>query len=573
MSETPALPFPVVKVNEPRIDVQPRLYYANMGGSNITQQVIKATTVSDNQIVFSATTPSPNVFLSRRMYVEYTLSFTFADAKANTVDIANNGTTYGLRAFPLSACTETLTLKLNNSTITTNLRDVIHALQHFGSSPEERNRWMSGCPSYPDQFQFYSNMAEADQAGARNPFSRYASNNVEQTRYCAPWGTFNAARTVFTTNKLYESVFAPCLNWSDQEVPGFVGITSFQLIYTLGDLGRAWCDAVAAAAGAFLQRVTFATQEVNLHVEYITPQVTVPPPLKSWYPYFELGRYVKPSVQIQAGAEVVDQHTDTLSFSSIPKRIYIFARIPKAGTPVSMANQTDTFAEISHINVNWNNQAGILSSASQKDLHDMSVRAGSEQSWQQFRLYQGSILCIRPGIDIPLSALEANGSRGTYQFQCSLTLKNNTANPSVFDIIVVPVLEGFMEISNQTVTLHTGELTQQIINDAPWANPGTMATVKNMFGGAWYNDIWNAIKKPLNVASKIGKAIAPALTAIPEVGSFVAPAVHTLSSGFENLTGGRRRKPRGGRARTRSHSKKRRGGRKMSRSALRVRIA
>ncbi len=571
MTDSSSMPFPVVKVQEPRIDVQPRVYYANMGGANVTQQVVKATTTTNNQIVFSATTPSPNVFLSRRMYIEYQLQFNFERQKAGDVATANNAVTYGLRAFPLSACTETLTLKLNNSTITTNLRDVIHAMQHFGSSPEERNRWMSGIPSIQDQFQQYGQMAADDQAGARNVFSRWASNNVEQSRLSGLWGTFDAGtRQIYSTFELYEPIFAPCLNWSDQEVPGFVGVTSFQLIFTLGNLGRAWSDAVLPAGNARITAASFpANYSASLHIEYITPQITVPPPIHTFYPYYELGRYVKSSQTIANGAVSAPQSTDTLSFSSIPKRIYVYARVPLAPTIDAIANQTDTFAEIQKINVTWNNQAGILSSASPKDLHDMSVRAGSDQSWIQFRYYQGAVLCIRPGIDIPLGALEANGSRGTYQFRAELTLKNNTGADTPFDMIVVPVLEGFLEIDNQVVKQHIGELTQQIINDSKFAPPGTLAFTKNMFGGAWYNDLWDVIKKPLNIVSKIGEAAAPALSAIPGYGAVVSPIVSGVSGTMRRLTGGK-----GRRARSKSGSRpRRRGGRKISRSCLKARIA
>ena len=67
---------------------------------------------------------------------------------------------------------------------------------HYGSGPEERNKWMSGFPSYLDQNQNYVTGA-FDTAtrgvffGARNPFSAYASNNLEVTRNADVWGTYS----------------------------------------------------------------------------------------------------------------------------------------------------------------------------------------------------------------------------------------------------------------------------------------------------------------------------------------------------------------------------------------------
>ena len=97
------LPMPLVKINEPRIELEPRVYYANCGGSNITQQMINATTISPSQLMFVTTTPSTNVFLSRRMYVEYQMQITFAALKGADVPTCQNLITAGLRAFPLSS--------------------------------------------------------------------------------------------------------------------------------------------------------------------------------------------------------------------------------------------------------------------------------------------------------------------------------------------------------------------------------------------------------------------------------------------------------------------------------------
>ena len=47
-----SLPMPVVKIQEPRIDIEPRVYFANVGGANITQQEINATTSDQPTIDF-----------------------------------------------------------------------------------------------------------------------------------------------------------------------------------------------------------------------------------------------------------------------------------------------------------------------------------------------------------------------------------------------------------------------------------------------------------------------------------------------------------------------------------------
>ena len=57
-----SLPLEVQKIKDPRIDVVNKVYFANQGGANVTQYQIASTTSTNNQILFTTTTPSPDVF-------------------------------------------------------------------------------------------------------------------------------------------------------------------------------------------------------------------------------------------------------------------------------------------------------------------------------------------------------------------------------------------------------------------------------------------------------------------------------------------------------------------------------
>lgn len=201
-------------------------------------------------------------------------------------------------------------------------------------------------------------------------------------------------------------------------------------------------------------------------MEYITPQINQPIPQIRFYPYFELGRYIKAGGVVNAGVAAQPINSDNISFSSVPKRIYVYLKEREAGAIANVAQQTDTFAVITSISMNWNNQAGVLSSASQKDLYDMSVRAGSDQSWIQFSRLQGSVVCIEPGISIPLGALEANGSKGNYQMQLVVGYTNNKTVNCTFDLYVIGVLEGYLEINNQTCRPELHVLTEEMVAKA-----------------------------------------------------------------------------------------------------------
>ena len=53
--------------------------------------------------------------------------------------------------------------------------------------------------------------------------------------------------------------------------------------------------------------------------------------------------------------------------------------------PLQTWTDTDSFLTIKKININWNNSSGVCSSYTQSDLVRISVEAGSNQSWDEFR--------------------------------------------------------------------------------------------------------------------------------------------------------------------------------------------
>ena len=77
--------------------------------------------------------------------------------------------------------------------------------------------------------------------GARNPFSAYATNDVEVTRNADVWGTYNAAGTTWTSDDLIEPVFVSPMNWSEHDCIGISGLRQFELTFQYtNQLYRMW---------------------------------------------------------------------------------------------------------------------------------------------------------------------------------------------------------------------------------------------------------------------------------------------------------------------------------------------
>lgn len=546
--------IPIQKLRDPQLDIVPRVYYAKMGGSNITHNEYSAISSTNSQVVFSTTTPSVNVGLSRRMYWQMNVVVSFPSTGASAVPVENLPTvadllrsnSSGLRAYPCAYATDTLSLKLNNATITVNTADIIHATQRYGTNPDERNKFMSGSPSFPDEIPSFSAVGGLD-AGARNPFSQYTTNVEEISRQPFHWLSDVTIETAPVTVPptpqervrscvitLLEPLFVPPLNWTERDVQALFGIQTIDITVQLASnlknriFSGIFTDAAAGQNGLNSAVVSVGANGLKpiLHVLYITPQSNEDIPRVLHYPYYEIGKYSTNGASLSANKYAVSgvrldackssTNVNNISLHSVPKRVYIYGAVRKSAYDSAVGGKIpNIFARITKMSVNWNNQAGMLSSASEYDLYRMSVKNGCDQSWTEWTTYTGGVLCLEPSTDLGLGLVEAPGSRGNYQLQYKIDYENliyddiaipdEAVNKYPYDIFTVVINEGFMTINDATVSLDIGVLTEQAINDAEYAPHGTFNEISNLWGGGFFGDLWRGIK----TAAKIGVKIAP----------------------------------------------------------------
>lgn len=539
---------PVVKVQDPTLDVVDRIYYAKMGALSATHNQIQAISASDSQVVFNTTTPSVNVGVDRRMYVEYLFTVTSSSpavAKAEDLPAALFSTNRGLRQFPVASSVESYQLKLNNSTITINMEDMVHALHRYGSSPQERNCYMSGSPSMPDEFWLFDEFnpalppsrSGAIISGARQPFSEYATNIREASRNLKVWvesvtykAAPNANEVASFTLRVREPVFIPPLNWSENDVLCLFGIQTIDLIANHSSLQRVLEGTLNNAD----YTVSLNNTKPLLHLYYVSPQINQEIPRLLHYPFYEIGRYISNGATLTQGNQGMvigatipatargTTNVNNITLHSIPKRLYIYVQQRKGAT-VERFRQADLWARIDRIRINWDNMAGKLSTAESYDLYRMSVKNGLDMSWAQWSRFCGSVLCIEPATDLGLSPLEASGSRGNYQFSYQIDYtsirpsQNGLEAPPVstdYDVYTLAVNEGFLTINDSVVSQDTGVLTERSISEANWAPAGTYNEIKNLYGGSFAGDIWKAVKKGVRGLAEVVKVGAPIVSQV-----------------------------------------------------------
>lgn len=265
----------------------------------------------------------------------------------------------------------------------------------------------------------------------------------------------------------------------------------------------------------------------------------------------------------------------SIQFNTIPDQIFVYLARSQASRDDTTS---DVYGVINNVSVNFMNQTGLLASASQFDLYMISrkngyqgsladwgawatsgnaagnaaitavngslpgndfsagnypqpiIDAGSYVNGIQYaggaalasqvtlpapnNSYRGSVLCIKPGLDLGLEPSLAPSMNGLYNFQITVTWYNNslglcraTANPPAggaatyspgsmatsYVLYVVPITSGIITIKDNGTVTQTGLLTRSDVLRAQ-SSPSLAANeAAKLVGGDFFNSLKNLL--------------------------------------------------------------------------------
>ena len=479
------------------------------------------------------------------------------------ISIFNYGQTDALQVFPLQSLFSTMSSTINNSVVTINLNDVLQAILLMNET-NELYEYNGTTNTLPDDT-FY-NYADAILSNS-NPLG--ALNNTDYDMSCIPrgclpvslfnivhnWtaGTGGAAgsNSSFTigaggsnnntqvntwswnmTFKVVEPLLmSPWLFGNPKICPAIYGIQNLNFQFNIGNTNRVFSSALP-----YITNISLAAQDpfqnTCLYLNFITCQSTQLLQSKNVVPYYELPRYIMSPSQNQVLAATAaytapDNLTvaatastftsvcgipinpgtytsNNIQLNQIPDKVIIFARIP-------LANQTcqnsSSFACISNISINFNNNAGLLSSVPQYTLYQMSKKNGSTQTWSQFCGFQssisgtnnggytiipttGSLLVLEFGTDIPLpGSYYAPGSLGSFNFQFTIQLYNQSTVAYTPDIVLVTLNSGLFVSDRGSSSIYTGILNREDVLSTSEQTPYTKADVDRLIGSGFHSHL------------------------------------------------------------------------------------
>ena len=336
---------------------------------------------------------------------------------------------------------------------------------------------------------------------------------------------------------------------------------------------------VAAPAGGLFQTA-------KLLFMFLTPHPSDLMPARNIVPFYELPRYITtglPTVPAlvksvdavaskaaiaPTGGYVVPYSTtggtsltsQTLQLNQIPDKLIIMVR-KQIGT--QSFGDSDSYLPIRGININFNNNSGILASATCEDLYRMTKDNCSNQNWQQwlgltntilgsqavggsnislgpvnalstvaptlniqkFAALQtcGSVLVLEFGKDIQLvEDFFAPGSLGNFNIQVQVRCENqmcadagSSTGQIPIEMVMVTMNSGVFVCERGTSSTYTGILTRADVLEASEQDAYTRSDVQRMVGGSFHDMIKSGVSK----LAPLVKAAAPHV--LPHVEKYV----------------------------------------------------
>lgn len=583
--------FTKVLIRDERLDCEDSIPFAvYRSGSNVTVATFEAISQSASSIVFNVQVPSETTVLDRRVIWEATVDFdvTFTSAAVGSVGLSavEYGAKQAFCAWPLHSLCNTQQATINNNSVTMNTADILPALQRLHDD-RELQRYNGMSPLKPDNYQQYADgllainnvLGSALNIAMENDYKPRGAQLVEisYTNVPTPSNIAPATGLVVLVNTVttyhVRAVLREPLIMSPflyahpvYNGQGFYGLQNLNMVFNLNANGVGlWrCMGNAAYPGGQLYSSTLPGANPNsvptvtnlgisaarLIFNFITPKPSDLLAARNVVPYYEMPRYLKtsclgsllnqaytPSTTNATFANIFPAEliqSQSLQLNQVPDKLIVFFR-PSAPT----ALDTNRSLIVQRISINWNNQSGILASATQDQLWRFSTESGSIQTWEEF---SGVLSSGAPGLAVANPAgtggnvfnqqspsvgsylmldfakhinitedYYAPGSLGNFNLQFSITVASNQrAALAQMDMVIITVNSGvFVTEKGQSAT-YTGILTKDDVLSASAQKPMSDAGARRMVGGI-FGSLGNLAKKAMGAYKTFGPA-AQALT-------------------------------------------------------------
>jgi hypothetical protein len=530
--------FSKVLIKDDRLNVSDQIKYGVIkGGQNMTPSVFTAISQSTTSHTYNVQVPSEQTIIDRRVLwkSEFTLQIV-SNAPAGS-SFFRYGLDSALAPFPLHQLTSIMTATINNNSVSINMRDVLPAILRFNDR-RALARYNGYTPTAYDTVGNYNDAVGSNQ----NVLGQWINNTDNDLVPRGSWaiksitgagggavpvpnGTPQTLLITFEVSEpLLISPFIFCDPKSNNQ--GFYGIQNLNFVFNIGSPAR-----VFRSVSPFIQSISL-TQFNNsqLIFNFLTPHPSDLIPARNAVPYYELPRYISSGLPaFGAFGSATDTqiiNSQNVQLNQIPDKLILFVRKAQG---IQTNSDADFFLTIKSVSINFNNQSGILASATPQDLYRYSVESGSNQSWYEFSgratsvdltnltagsktiPTAGSLLVLEFGRHIQLvEDFYASGSLGSFNLQVRLEVQNqqnNAFTAGQCELVMITMNSGVFVCERGTSSVFTGLLTKQDVLDASTQEAYTMSDTERLVGGGFLDNLKSVSGKLLPKLPSVAKSI------------------------------------------------------------------
>lgn len=328
---------------------------------------------------------SEQTLIDRRILMRNKWVYRITGTPAVGQYLVNLGSSDALAPFPCNQSFTTVQSTINNNTVNCNVQDVINFLIR-SNDVRELQAFNGMAPNAFDTYQKYSD-ALLSNNNPNGDYAQTADNDLQ------PRGAFGnvavsgntvgdgaTAKTVDITFETIEPVMVSPWTWANSQAnsQAIYGVTNLNFVFNIDSTGKRLFRSGNSTAFA-----TYGIQQVvesELWFHFLTPHPSDLMSARNCVPYYEVPRYTQ-QVTVPASSTGNVISSQNFQLNMVPDKLAIFVRpVISQQTPKT----ADYMLPIKKIAINWNNQSGLLASASPFHLYQYSRKAGSNQNWAEF---------------------------------------------------------------------------------------------------------------------------------------------------------------------------------------------
>lgn len=486
------------------------------GARNSTYQRFPFNSASNTSLSANIQIPSQSICSDARVLWQSDLNLTI---NCTNVPVNKSCLSYGvtdsLAPYALQSLLNTAQLSINNAQVSTNYRDILPFAKLLedqsnldkinSTSPDYINEyWGSFGDAVLSNSSPMGNYNDCSQDNSRIPNGSYPATFIVN-HYIA--GVYTDSSLISTSTSdtwiIYASFKQLCEPFlalnpfisNDFNRAGLIGLNAIAMTLTVNDCSRVWntgnVTATSTGWSSYISSITLGTPassglgftNASLLFNFLTlsdiqySQVST----RNVTNYMGYDRYISPSSNSPLMSANTGGYTiscQNLQLNQVPQLIVVGIRIPSSQQNWAYP---DSFLTINNVSITWNNASGLLSSASQSQLFNLSKNAGSRQSFYSFRGTAnavqsgvavniptlGSMLVINPARDLSMDAMLSNSSIGQFNLQIQL---NNVYNQYPFALqpeVVIGIFNaGFIVTELGSSQIFSAVLNRELVLDA-----------------------------------------------------------------------------------------------------------